>query len=112
MLQLQKQLTSTDSERRVTAERLESLQSSLNELRHVNQTLGDQNTRLQNELANSEVLRSGLESQLRLSNWPSETIKTCCADNREEEELMRQLQSTKRERSELRVKTDTLNDKV
>lgn len=69
--------------------------------------LHDQNARLQNEIANNEVLRSGLEAQLRLSNWPNEQI----SDNKDNDQY-RQLQSMKRERNELKVKVDTLNDKV
>ena len=90
-------------------ERLENVQASLNELRHANQMLTDQNSRLQNEVSNSEVLRSGLESQLRLSNWPRES--TGVSDNKDED-ILRQLQQVQRERSELKAKLDLLLDKV
>ncbi|KAL6443577.1 hypothetical protein ACFW04_001609 [Cataglyphis niger] len=104
--QLQKQLSNTENERRILSERLETVQQTLSDLKHTNQSLIDQNARLQNELANNEVQRSALESQLRLSTWPSEgsAIK--------DEELLRQLQTSQRERSELRGKVDALNDKV
>jgi len=78
----------------------------LSNLKHTNQSLIDQNARLQNELANNEVQRSALESQLRLSTWPSEGVAT------KDEELLRQLQTAQRERSEMRGKVDALSDKV
>lgn len=105
-LQLQKQLSNTENERRVLAERLDSIQQSLSDLRHMNQNLQDQVARLQTELANNEVQRSGLEAQLRLTKWPQEGG----ADK--DEDLMRQLQIVQREKSEMRGKLDALNDKV
>jgi rootletin len=92
----------------VVTERLEASQQTLAELRHINQHLTDQNQRLQTELANSEVQRSGLESQLRLASWPPEGSGTSGKD----EELMRQLQTSQRERMELRGKVESLSDKV
>lgn len=82
------------------------MQQTLSDLKHTNQSLIDQNARLQNELANNEVQRSALESQLRLSTWPPEGSTT------KDEELLRQLQTVQRERSEMRGKVDALNDKV
>lgn len=76
------------------------------ELRRTNQTLADQTARLQNELANNEVQRSGLESQLRLANWPPES------SSNKDEELVRHLHTAQRERSEMRGKVDALNEKV
>lgn len=105
-IQLQKQLSNSENERRILSERLDSTQQSMAELRRTNQTLADQTTRLQNELANNEVQRSGLESQLRLASWPPES-----ASNKDEE-LVRQLHTAQRERSEMRGKVDALNDKV
>jgi rootletin len=92
----------------VVTERLEALQQTLAELRRMNQNLTDQNQRLQTELANSEVQRSGLEAQLRLSSWPPEGAGT----GNKDEELMRQLQTSQRERMELRGKVESLSDKV
>ncbi|XP_024884734.1 uncharacterized protein LOC112462900, partial [Temnothorax curvispinosus] len=60
----------------------------------------------ENELANNEVQRSALESQLRLSTWPPEDGAA------KDEELLRQLQTVQRERSEMRGKVAALNDKV
>lgn len=77
-------------------------------MRRNNQILQDQVSRLNNELANNEVQRSGLESQLRLAQWPQESTMGA----HQEEELHRQLQTVQRERSELRGKVDNLNNKV
>lgn len=97
-----------ESDRRVLSERLDAMQQSLNELRHGKQALAEQNARLQSDLANSEVQRSGLEAQVRLANWP----RDACPSNNKDEELSRQLQQAQRERSELKGKVDALNDKV
>ncbi|XP_043473527.1 rootletin isoform X3 [Leptopilina heterotoma] len=104
--QSQKQVSNLENERRILTERLESAQQAVGELRRNNQTLGDQNVRLQNEISNNEVVRSGLEAQLRLSNWPHEERTN------KEEELVRQVQSAQRDRSELKGKVDALHDKV
>jgi rootletin len=105
-VQLQKSLTNSENERRVVVERLEASQQTLAELRRINQQLTDQTQRLQTELANSEVQRSGLESQLRLASWPPESAGS------KDEELMQQLQASQRERIELRGKVESLIDKV
>lgn len=85
---------------------METAQQTLSNLKHTNQSLIDQNARLQNELSNNEVQRAALESQLRLSTWPPESSAT------KDEELLRQLQIAQRERSEMKGKVDALNDKV
>jgi rootletin len=108
VLQLQKSLANSENERRVLSERFESTQQNLAEMRRNNQILQDQVSRLNNELANNEVQRSGLESQLRLAQWPADTA----IGSHQEEELQRQLQSVQRERNELRGKVDSLNNKV
>jgi rootletin len=107
-MQLQKSLTNSENERRVVSERLETLQQVLVELRRTNQHLTDQTQRLQTELANGEVQRSGLEAQLRLASWPPEGAGTSSKD----EELMQQLRTSQRERAELRAKVESLSDKV
>ncbi|XP_012287068.1 rootletin isoform X2 [Orussus abietinus] len=105
--QLQKQLSNAENDRRLLSERLETSQQTVMDLRHTNQTLNDQLSRFQTDLANNEVQRSGLEAQLRLAtNWPQE------GSTNKEEELIRQLQSAQREKSELKGKMDTLYDKV
>ncbi|XP_026278331.2 rootletin isoform X2 [Frankliniella occidentalis] len=112
--QLQKSLTNSENERRVVTERLEVTQQQLADLRRANQQLSDQSSRLHAELANNEVQRSALESQLRLANssaasWPAEQH---APDNMREEELNRQLTTAHRERSDLRTKVDSLVEKV
>jgi rootletin len=107
-LQFQKSLTNSENERRVVSERLETLQQILAELRGTNQHLTDQNQRLQTELANNEVQRSGLEAQLRLASLPPEGAGASSKDG----ELMQQLRTSQRERMELRGKVESLSDKV
>lgn len=104
---MQKALSNTENERKVLSERLDSCQQNLAEFRRNNQILQDQVSRLNNEIANNEVQKSALESQLRLAQWPSDATAT-----HHEEDLLRQLQSVQRERSELRGKVDSLNTKV
>lgn len=70
--------------------------------------MADQAQRLQTELANSEVTRSGLEAQLRMASWPSEGVTATGHD----EELSRQLTASQRDRSELRGRVEALSDKV
>ncbi|XP_066581176.1 centrosome-associated protein CEP250 [Prorops nasuta] len=104
--QLQKQHTNSDNERRVLSERLESVQQALTDMRHMNQTLADQNARLQNELANNEVQRSGLEAQLRLTNWPQDGSLS------KDDDLFKQLHSVERERNDYKGRFEALNDKL
>lgn len=105
--QLQKQLATAENERRVLSERHDTAQQTIMELKHTNQSLIDHNARLKNDLANNEVQRSGLESQLRLATtWPHES------PSNKDEELVRQLHTVQRDRSEMRGKVDALSDKV
>lgn len=106
--QLQKHLANTENEKRVIQERLDSTHSTVNELRRTNQQLHDQVARMNTELANNEVLRSGLESQLRLAQWPQDSGSTTQRDD----EIVRQLHTTQRERSELRGKVDSMTGKI
>lgn len=106
--QLQKALANTENEKRIVQERFDTTQHTVNELRRSNQQMQDQVARMNTELANNEVLRSGLESQLRLAQWPQDSERTTHRD----EELMRQLSTVQRERSELRGKVDSLSSKV
>jgi len=52
---LQKNLHSSENERRILAERLEITQTSLNDAKRAQQTLQDQVLRLQSELSSNEV---------------------------------------------------------
>ncbi|KAH1021371.1 hypothetical protein HUJ04_010892 [Dendroctonus ponderosae] len=105
--EMQKALTNCENDRRVVSKRLETTQNSLAEMLRNNQILQDQVTRLNNELANNEVHKSGLESQLRLAQWPADTQM----GSHQEEELRMQLHSVQKERNELRGKVDSMNTK-
>uniref|UniRef100_A0AAR5PMT8 Uncharacterized protein n=2 Tax=Dendroctonus ponderosae TaxID=77166 RepID=A0AAR5PMT8_DENPD len=105
---MQKALTNCENDRRVVSKRLETTQNSLAEMLRNNQILQDQVTRLNNELANNEVHKSGLESQLRLAQWPADTQM----GSHQEEELRMHLHSVQKERNELRGKVDSMNTKV
>lgn len=104
--QYQKQLSHVENERRLLTERLESLQETLTNTKHLNETLNAQNSRLQNELATVEVQKSGVEAQLRIVNWSHDS------DTNKDEELVKQLYAAQKERSELKGKVDALSDKV
>ncbi|XP_020817454.1 rootletin isoform X1 [Drosophila serrata] len=113
---LQKSLQTTENEKRILTERLDSAQTNLNELRRSQQAQLDGNQRLQEQVTDLEVQRSALESQLRIAKWNQESGGDKPLTNGNggggEEELSRQLKSTQRERSELRSKLQTLQDKV
>ncbi|XP_032593531.1 rootletin isoform X2 [Drosophila grimshawi] len=119
---LQKSLQTSENEKRIVAERLESAQTNLNELRRSQQAQLDGNQRLQEQVTDLEVQRSALESQLRIAKWNQENGDKVNTNgnggggggggSREEEELSRQLKSSQREKSELRSKLQTLQDKV
>lgn len=66
---IQKSLTNSENERRVLAERLDQAQNGLNELRRAQQHAQDNVQRLQEQLADMEVQKSSLESQLRIVRW-------------------------------------------
>lgn len=110
---IQKSLTNSENERRVLAERLDQAQNSVNELRRTQQSNQDNLQRLQEQLAEMEVKNSALESQLRITKWNHENPESFAAggdgngaggngggDYKE------------REKSEMRRKIDTLNEKV
>nr|CAD7197849.1 unnamed protein product [Timema douglasi] len=107
-VQLQKSLSNSENERRVVSERLDAAQSTLAELRRSNQQLSEQVHRLQTELSNNEVQRSGLEAQLRLASWPSEGE----THPGREQEIAQQLSTVQRERAELKARVESLSDKV
>ncbi|XP_030369241.1 rootletin [Scaptodrosophila lebanonensis] len=114
---LQKSLQTAENEKRILTERLDSAQTNLNELRRSQQAQLDGNQRLQEQVTDLEVQRSALESQLRIAKWNQESndkpsLGNVNGGSREEEELSRQLKSSQREKSELRSKLQTLQDKV
>ncbi|EDW24431.1 GL23404 [Drosophila persimilis] len=115
---LQKSLQTAENEKRILTERLDSSQTNLNELRRSQQAQLDGNQRLQDQVTDLEVQRSALESQLRIAKWNQESGGDKGLSNGNgngaggEEELSRQLKSSQREKSELRSKLQTLQDKV
>ncbi|XP_016981444.1 rootletin [Drosophila rhopaloa] len=114
---VQKSLQTAENEKRILTERLDSAQTNLNELRRSQQAQLDGNQRLQEQVTDLEVQRSALESQLRIAKWNQESGGDKAMTNGNgggngEEELSRQLKSSQREKSELRSKLQTLQDKV
>lgn len=89
-------------------EKLETTQQNLAEMRRNNQILQDQVSRLNNDLANNEIQKSALESQLRLAQWPTDSA----VSSHLEEELRTQLHSCQREKTDLKGKLDQMNNKV
>lgn len=112
--QLQKLLANNDNDRRIMTERLESAQCSINELHRQQQSQQDIIQRLQNQTAELEVQKSTLEAQLRIAKWNQESG---CGDaancaHHGNDELSSQLLKTQREKNELRLKVETLNEKL
>ncbi|EDW81196.1 uncharacterized protein Dwil_GK11156 [Drosophila willistoni] len=114
---LQKSFQTAENEKRILTERLDSAQANLNELRRSQQAQLDGNQRLQEQVTDLEVQRSALESQLRIAKWNQESggdkiLTNGGGNGGDEDELNRQLKSSLREKSELRSKLQTLQDKV
>lgn len=108
--QIQKTLSNSENERRILAERLEASQTVANDLRRTQQAQQDSCQRFQEQVAELEVQKSALESQLRIAKWNQENAdQMSAAVPSTNEGDLRQLQ---RDRSELRVKVDALNEKV
>ncbi len=97
-MQLQEALTSSENKHRVVVEHLEVSQHTLAELQNINQQLTDQTQQLQTELANREIQCSGLESQLRIASWPTESAGS------KDEKLMPQFQASQRKHIKLQGK--------
>lgn len=113
MKYLQKSLTNSENERRVLAERLEAAQGTINELRRSQQSQQDALQRLQEQMAEMEVQKSALESQLRISKWNQETndqvmISTAGGNNVDNADASR----LQREKNELKCKLEMMNEKV
>lgn len=113
MKYLQKSLTNSENERRVLAERLEAAQATINELRRSQQSQQDALQRLQEQMAETEVQKSALESQLRISKWNQETneqvmISTAGGNNVDNADASR----LQREKNELKNKLEMMNEKV
>lgn len=112
---LQKLLANNDNDRRVMAERLEAAQCSINELHRQQQSQQDIIQRMQNQTAELEVQKSTLEAQLRIAKWNQESGCGGDADHcghHSTDEISSQLLKTQREKNELRLKVETLNEKL
>ncbi|XP_055612940.1 rootletin isoform X2 [Uranotaenia lowii] len=110
--QVQKSLTTSENERRVLSERLDAAQHTMNELRRNQQAAQDQTQRLQEQIAECEVQKSALESQLRLAKWNQENAEQFGGGTGGDQDLARQLVNSQRDRNELRNKVEALNEKV
>lgn len=115
MKYLQKSLTNSENERRVLAERLEATQATMNELRRSQQSQTDSLQRLQEQVAEMEVQKSSLESQLRISKWNQETNDQMMITtggganiNLDNPDASRWA----REKNELKAKLEMMNEKV
>lgn len=101
---VQKSLTNSENERRVLAERLDQAQNTVNELRRSQQSNQDNLQRMQEQLAEMEVAKSSLESKLRITKWNQDTPGDAPGGGGGENDG--------REKSDMRRKIDTLNEKV
>lgn len=101
---VQKSLTNSENERRVLAERLDQAQNTVNELRRSQQSNQDNLQRMQEQLAEMEVAKSSLESQLRITKWNQDTPGDAPGGGGGENDG--------RDKSDMRRKIDTLNEKV
>uniref|UniRef100_A0A1A9X182 Rootletin-like coiled-coil domain-containing protein n=1 Tax=Glossina brevipalpis TaxID=37001 RepID=A0A1A9X182_9MUSC len=110
---LQKSLQAGENEKRILSERLEKAQQNLTELRRGQQTQLDNVQRLQDQINDLEVQKSKLESQLRIAKWNQESgTKNNGSGHAEEDEIAKQLKFSQKEKSELRSKLQTLQNKV
>lgn len=108
---MQKTLSNSENERRLLTDRLDSTQSALNEVHHNQQSQQDVIQRLQTQIADLEVQKSTLEAQLRITKWnqgPCDSEK--CAHN--SGDVSSQLLKVQREKNELRLKIEMLNEKL
>lgn len=109
---LQKLLANNDNDRRVLSERLDAAQSSINELHRQQQSQQDIIQRMQNQTAELEVQKSTLEAQLRIAKWNQESGCSGDCPHTNNDEISSQLLKTQREKNELRLKVETLNEKL
>lgn len=108
---MQKSLSNSENERRILADRLDTTQAALNETHRSQQTQQDVIQRLQNQVADLEVQKSTIEAQLRISKWNQGTGDADgCTHNIED--VSGQLLKAQREKNELRLKIEMLNEKL
>lgn len=105
---IQKSLTNSENERRVLAERLDQAQNSVNELRRTQQSNQDNLQRMQEQLAEMEVAKSSLESQLRIAKWSQDNPDATAVGGGDKNSG----DFDGREKSDMRRKIDSLNEKV
>lgn len=109
--QLQKALSSSENERHLFSERLEAAQATINELHRNQQSLQDHTQRLQDQVAELEVQKSTIEAQLRIVKWnQGNTDQSCCGHATDD--ISSQLLKAQREKNELRLKVEMLNEKL
>lgn len=110
MKQMQKALSNGENERRILADRLDTTQSTLNEQHRSQQSQQDVIQRLQNQVAELEVQKSTIEAQLRIAKWNQGNDPDGCVHNIDD--VSSQLMKAQREKNELRVKVEMLNEKL
>lgn len=110
--QMQKSVAASDNERRIMAERLDATQTVIQDLRRSQQSQQDQMQRQQEQLAEVEVQKAALESQLRIAKWSQDNQDQLVGGSVAEEDLNRQLLNTQREKAELKGKMEALAEKV
>lgn len=110
---LQKSLSNSENERNILADRLKQTQSSLNELHRSQATQQDVIQRLQSQVADLEVQKSTIEAQLRLVKFnPGGANSDTDGCVHSIDEVSGQLVKAQREKNELRLKVEMLNDKL
>lgn len=108
---MQKTLSNSENERRLLSDRLETTQTSMNELHRSQQSQQDVIQRLQNQIAELEVQKSTIEAQLRIAKWNQGNADDgCCTHGGDD--VSGQLLKVQREKNELRLKVETLNEKL
>lgn len=108
---MQKSLSNCENERRILADRLDTTQAALNEQHRVQQSQQDVIQRLQNQVAELEVQKSTIEAQLRIAKWNhGSNDPDGCVHNIDD--VSSQLMKTQREKNELRLKVEMLNEKL
>lgn len=114
--QMQKNLSNSENERHIVAERLDAAQNSLNDVHRNQQSQQDAILRLQDQSAELEVQKSTLEAQLRIAKWNGGGGGGGGGDQAFSghggDDMSGQLLKTQREKNELRLKVETLNEKL
>lgn len=110
---MQKTLSTSENERHIITERLDAAQNTLNDLHRTQQSQQDVIQRLQDQSAELEVQKSTLEAQLRIAKWNGNGSNGDCGHGGSGgDDASGQLLKTQREKNELRLKVETLNEKL